>query len=457
MKRKIMLFIIFICMFTFCLDVKGVGKAGTGCKSNQLENLIKNTTINQKDKFCIYKNSDSKYDEYFPVQFKYNTERGVYAVSNYKTCSDLNFLDNRDSEKDASCNKYHLTYDYSIGFTIHSGGSCSGVSSVCFEYNPGSFENPDTSSSDKTCKLKDTDIELMSLSSDGDYSVITSNKGNICPATTKDKGITFERIKISKFDCNDLSTNWKIVNNKDSYTIKNCLYHLVKKSEEISSSFETQDIEEAGELVTTYIKYSNSSSSIRIIKNSDGTYKAVFNSGQEVEGLSSSTLKSKVGSGSYPKYLSAKGSKYSFSDERPESFESIYMNSSELNKVTLGEKETYATCKELLGDGKDGGLIDYIENYVMKIIWIGVPILLILLTSWDFSKVVFTSDKEGIQNAFNKFKKRAIVSILIFLTPTIIILVVKLIYPEDETIRSCVEIIRDMNKSAMIINSNLLK
>ena len=59
----------------------------------------------------------------------------------------------------------------------------------------------------------------------------------------------------------------------------------------------------------------------------------------------------------------------------------------------------------------------------MRIVYIGVPIILILLTSFDFAKVVFINDKEGIQNAGKRFGKRVIVAVLIYLVPTILIFV----------------------------------
>ena len=112
MKKIITMFIISIlCMFALCINVKGVGKSGTGCSLNQLNNLAKDITINKNDKLCVYKNADN-YDEYYPVQFKYSTEYGVYTLSNIKSCSNMQLMDNRDSQSNSSCDKYHLIYDY---------------------------------------------------------------------------------------------------------------------------------------------------------------------------------------------------------------------------------------------------------------------------------------------------------------------------------------------------------
>ena len=143
-------------------------------------------------------------------------------------------------------------------------------------------------------------------------------------------------------------------------------------------------------------------------------------------------------------------------DNKTSDYEVKFIEQKDYSKIGINvedDGEVYSTCEELFGES----FFQYLNDSVFKIIWIGVPLLLILLTSFDFAKVVFGDSKDGMQNAFNRFKKRAIVSVLIFLTPTIILTIANLIDPGDKTIQDCVRTIKNMNKSYIIVNTNLLK
>ena len=132
----------------------------------------------------------------------------------------------------------------------------------------------------------------------------------------------------------------------------------------------------------------------------------------------------------------------------------IYIESGALgvSGTGLSDEMIISTCRQLFGDT----FLDFLNDYVFKIIWIGVPILLIILTTFDFARVVFVDDKEGIQNAFNRLWKRAIAAILIFLTPYIIILIANIIDPTQTTVQSCAKKIRQMGNTSYIVN-NLTK
>ena len=69
--------------------------------------------------------------------------------------------------------------------------------------------------------------------------------------------------------------------------------------------------------------------------------------------------------------------------------------------------------------------------------------ILILLTSFDFAKVVFANDKEEIQKAGKRFGKRVIVAILIFLVPTIIIFISNIMGADQ--IDTCVKYFNDVS------------
>ena len=79
--------------------------------------------------------------------------------------------------------------------------------------------------------------------------------------------------------------------------------------------------------------------------------------------------------------------------------------------------------------------IEVLHNYVYKPIkWI-TPILLILLTSADYAKVVFTGKKEDMSKVTTNFLKRAIAALIIFFAPDIIELIVDLV--NNHAISSC--------------------
>ena len=156
---------------------------------------------------------------------------------------------------------------------------------------------------------------------------------------------------------------------------------------------------------------------------------------------------------SYPRYLVKKSNsnKYeylnSLSDENNQKikYDKLYINSRYINVLfQLGNKEKYQYCEDLIG-GKDEGFIGFLKGNVFRIIWISVPIILILLTSIDFMKVVFSDNKDGFKDSFKKFAKRVIVSVLIFLTPTIIIFLSNLIVSDEYNVDDCVKSINEIS------------
>ena len=212
-----------------------------------------------------------------------------------------------------------------------------------------------------------------------------------------------------------------------------------------------------GTLITYYTEYRASNSKISVyIDVSNNITISDSISEINVQNLNdySSIFLNKTSS-SYPKYLVKEigTGVYKFVNSKKDengnaiSFDKIYININELglNGTGLGEEKIYATCNELFGDT----LLGFIRNDILPIIWIGVPILLILFTSFDFAKVVFVDDKEGIQHAFQRFIKRAIAALLIFLTPTILVILVDVIGAGD-TVQSCIREMRKMGSTSWI-------
>ena len=81
--------------------------------------------------------------------------------------------------------------------------------------------------------------------------------------------------------------------------------------------------------------------------------------------------------------------------------------------------EEYKTCRDLFGNE----FLKLLDDNIFKLIYIGIPILLILLTTFEFAKVVFSDDKDGMANATKNFRTRVIVAILIYLVPKLLILI----------------------------------
>lgn len=76
-----------------------------------------------------------------------------------------------------------------------------------------------------------------------------------------------------------------------------------------------------------------------------------------------------------------------------------------------------ASCDDLFSDSSD--LKDMIKSLI-TVIKIIVPIILIVLGSLDFAKGIFSSEEGEIKKAQNKFIKRLIIAVVIFLIPTIL-------------------------------------
>ena len=123
------------------------------------------------------------------------------------------------------------------------------------------------------------------------------------------------------------------------------------------------------------------------------------------------------------------------------STDEIYVSLQKLFTSPDSEEVTLEACQDLFNPE----FLEFLNNNIFKIIYIGVPIILILLTSFDFAKVVFVDDKEGIQKAGKRFGKRVVVAILIFLVPTIIIFISNIMGADQ--IDTCVQYFNDMSET----------
>ena len=83
-------------------------------------------------------------------------------------------------------------------------------------------------------------------------------------------------------------------------------------------------------------------------------------------------------------------------------------------------------------------LLNTLKNTIYIPIKWAAPILLVLLTSFDFAKVVFSGKKEDMDKIKNNFLKRAVAAFIIFVAPDIIILIVDVVGGNNAvSIKSC--------------------
>jgi len=79
--------------------------------------------------------------------------------------------------------------------------------------------------------------------------------------------------------------------------------------------------------------------------------------------------------------------------------------------------------------------LDALNKYVYVPIKAVTPILLIVLTSIDFAKVVFSGKKEEMDKAKNNFMKRFVAALIIFFAPDVVKLIADFINGGD--IKEC--------------------
>ncbi len=113
-----------------------------------------------------------------------------------------------------------------------------------------------------------------------------------------------------------------------------------------------------------------------------------------------------------------------YSDKKAQSGSSIKYDLIDTNFNTEknnDRKENINDCEDLFGKGT----IDLI-NEIMKWIRIMVPLLLIVFGILDFSKATFSSGEDNMKKIREKFFRRIIAAILVFLSPIFIKLILKL-------------------------------
>ena len=85
---------------------------------------------------------------------------------------------------------------------------------------------------------------------------------------------------------------------------------------------------------------------------------------------------------------------------------------------TKSSQPKNVTCGDLLDD--DDSLFSKIRNNILKPLRIIAPILLLVFTTMDFAKVVFSDNKDGMPKAWRNFLKRMIAVLIIFFSSNIV-------------------------------------
>lgn len=139
----------------------------------------------------------------------------------------------------------------------------------------------------------------------------------------------------------------------------------------------------------------------------------------------------------YPRYIIEKEGTYSFSDVNDGNSNSylqadqiVNLNSNDKNKINN-------SCNNVLG----ASFINLLKTNVFKILYIAIPIMLLVYSTFDFCKVVFADEKDGVNKSIKNLLRRSLVAILIYFVPTILIAVLEIAgVPEIE---SCVQTFKD--------------
>ncbi len=274
-----------------------------------------------------------------------------------------------------------------------------------------------------------TGVFGFSIYDDGSVDGIITSSGDI-------DNLSFDGNKIESLECpNYLNLNYDLWSGK-------VLFKVTDKESE-ADAFYTGNISNADDnIITRYLHLNDSSKIIDVKKSTDGNnYIAVKGS----ENITVENMNEFINdqTSKMPKYIietsENKIKKYKFADEvSGGESKNIYMESSYLlNLSILSTDDVTYTCQELFGSD----FMDFLKENVYIPVVIAIPILLIVLTTIDFAKVVFIDDKEGIKKAGSRFGKRVIMAVLILLVPTILIFVADIIGVDE--VQECAKLIKN--------------
>ena len=145
-------------------------------------------------------------------------------------------------------------------------------------------------------------------------------------------------------------------------------------------------------------------------------------------------------------YIVLKGSEYKIvssitKEIRNDGNVQIFASAEKISSINnLSNEEIKLTCQNIFGKN----FLNFLRENLYVPFVIIIPIILIVLTSIDFMKVIFSDDKDSLKKAWDRFSKRIIVSVIVLLVPTILIFLAD-IMGTDEIIE-CAKTIRNYSQ-----------
>ena len=435
-KFKILLFI-----FIFFIDINIVEADSLKCSYSYVFNKSANLAITFE---VIYDGSDIK------IEKTISSSSNVTTTTNLP--SKLQDTNIRDDNGKLSCPTFYAktnikssgrNVNYDIDFSVNarkdgydkivpfdsdikdtsSSGSSSGSSSSGGSSSGGSSSGSSGNSSGikHTCVYSDSEkgnvfsfsinnnnkiVDYAGLGSYGDYSFVFSNTDNWsnCPQYIKVNACSSMQqygVKLCNVEANDSSGTW---------------FH---NGSGVTTSGSDKD------LIVRYLAYNSKGNAVQILKSSDG-YRVVVDNAEITVNNKSDYTAAFTGYDveNYPTWIhsiedeNGKTIAYEFSNSRNELSKVNYICQEKIIKLYgTGKNDPNETCLSLFGED----FLIFLNNNVFTIVRLAIPLLLILFTTFDFAKVIFVDDKDGIQKAGKRFGKRLVAAILIFLIPQILV------------------------------------
>lgn len=78
------------------------------------------------------------------------------------------------------------------------------------------------------------------------------------------------------------------------------------------------------------------------------------------------------------------------------------------------------SCSSLLGDPGDSNSVAWLVQKVLNYIQVIGPLLVVVLSSIDFAKVIIKSDDEAMAKAQKKLITRLLLAVMLFFIPTLV-------------------------------------
>lgn len=134
----------------------------------------------------------------------------------------------------------------------------------------------------------------------------------------------------------------------------------------------------------------------------------------------------------YPLYILKIDDEYIFSDFNKEKANTYILSTELLNVVTSKNATSISTCEAMFGYN----FINLLKNNVFKILYIAIPLILIVYSTYDFAILTLSNGKDGLQGAYKKLIRRVFAAFLIFLVPNILIFLVNVLGSSE--IETCI-------------------